>query len=151
MTTLADVLGFNLSSSQPDDQIAQMLAHLPPALLILDNFEQVVEDAGATIGRWLNEAPQLQFLVTTRVKLQLDGEYTCTLGPLSLADGIQLFIQRGHENGGLAAPTNPKFSPRVSSNISMDSLAIELAAAQLKQISPTLSNAKYINDLGPIG
>ena len=37
------------------------------ALLILDNFEQVVEDAGATIGRWLNEAPQLQFLVTTRV------------------------------------------------------------------------------------
>ena len=94
-TTLADVLGFNLSSSQPDDQIAQMLAHLPPALLILDNFEQVVEDAGATIGRWLNEA-------ATSVsghhpgQTQLDGEYTCTLGPLSLADGIQLFIQRGH-------------------------------------------------------
>jgi predicted ATPase len=52
-------------------------------LLVLDNFEQVV-DAAPLVGELLAAAPDLTVLVTSRIPLHLTGEREYTLPPLAL-------------------------------------------------------------------
>ena len=60
-----------------DDPVARLrtaIAGRGLCLVILENFEQVARHAEATLGRWLDVAPQASFLVTTREVLGLPGE-----------------------------------------------------------------------------
>jgi predicted ATPase len=50
-------------------------------LLLIDNFEQVVE-AAPLLSRWLERCPGLRMLVTSRAPLRLAAERTVPLGPL---------------------------------------------------------------------
>jgi hypothetical protein len=52
-------------------------------LLVLDNFERVV-DAAPLVGELLAAAPDLTVLVTSRIPLHLTGEHEYTLPPLAL-------------------------------------------------------------------
>jgi DNA-binding SARP family transcriptional activator len=54
-------------------------------LLILDNFEQVV-DAAPLVGELLTAAPALTVLVTSRIPLHLAGEHEYAVPPLALPD-----------------------------------------------------------------
>jgi len=59
-------------------------------LLILDNFEHIVERAAPLVGRLLAEAPPICCLVTSRQSLKLEGEHELALDPLpvpGLAEG----------------------------------------------------------------
>ena len=53
-------------------------------LLVLDNFEQVVE-AAPVVGELLAAAPRLKVLVTSRVPLRLSGEHEFAVPPLAPA------------------------------------------------------------------
>ena len=48
-------------------------------LLILDNFEQLVEHAPDTVSAWMGRAADARFLVTSRVLLGLAGEQVVDL------------------------------------------------------------------------
>ena len=53
-------------------------------LLVLDNFEQLVEAGRDDVARWLSGLPLLQLLVTSRRVLGLDGEAEHVLAALPL-------------------------------------------------------------------
>ena len=57
-----------------------------PALIMLDNFEQVLA-AAAELGRFLAACPELTVLVTSRSALQLRGEHEVPLEPARRARG----------------------------------------------------------------
>jgi hypothetical protein len=66
---VADVLSVPLGRADAATRIASVLASRGRCLLILDNFEQVVGAAGATLGLWLDRAEDARFLVTSRDRL----------------------------------------------------------------------------------
>ena len=63
-------------------------------LIILDNFEQVLEFAPQTLAAWHMLAESAHFLVTSRQSLALPAEQAYTLEPLSLQAGCTLFESR---------------------------------------------------------
>ncbi len=109
-----------------------------PCLLVLDNFEQVARHAPATLGAWLDAAPEARFLVTSREILGLPGEVLIPLSPLEPDAALDLFATR-------AAAVAPAFAlneantPTVRELVALLDhlpLAIELAAARARIMSP---------------
>src|SRR5690242_14833409 len=68
----------------PVDAIASSLAGRR-VLIVLDNFEQVVDAAGA-VARLVNAAPNAKLLVTSRMRLGIRAEHEFFVAPLSLPD-----------------------------------------------------------------
>ena len=83
-----------LRRSDPLAQLGHAIAGRGPCLVVLDNFEQLVEHAAATVGRWLERAEQASFLVTSRQRLGLAAEDTLAPAPLREEEGIALFLER---------------------------------------------------------
>jgi predicted ATPase len=108
-----------------------------PFLLVLDNFEQVLS-AAAVVAELLAACPSLKVLVTTRECLRIYGEQEFPVAPLEQNSAIQLFAQRA-----IAVRPNFRINPENSAAIReicsrLDGLplAIELAAARTKLLSP---------------
>jgi predicted ATPase len=103
-------------------------------LIVLDNFEQVV-DAADEVGRLLRACPGLRILATSREPLRIAGEREFPLETLAEAPAVELFRQRAE-----AVKPNFEGEYRVVAEICrrLDSLplAIELAAARVKVLSP---------------
>jgi predicted ATPase/DNA-binding XRE family transcriptional regulator len=64
-------------------------------LLLLDNFEQVI-DAAVDIADLLTWCPRVTMIVTSRTPLRVRGEHIIPLMPLALEDAIILFRTRAH-------------------------------------------------------
>ena len=80
----------------PGVQLGHAIATRGRCLVILDNFEQIVEHAEATVGRWADRAADAGFLVTSRERLRLAGEDVLPLEPLSIdSEGVELFAAAG--------------------------------------------------------
>jgi predicted ATPase/class 3 adenylate cyclase len=97
-------------------------------LLLLDNFEQVVEAAPA-LGTLLESCPNLKLLVTSRELLRIDGEVAYPLPPLTEGDALALFCERSRVDPD---ETITKLCRRLDDL----PLAIELAAARTMVLSP---------------
>ncbi|HUO45938.1 MAG TPA: DUF4062 domain-containing protein [Acidimicrobiia bacterium] len=134
--------------SSPLESLADALGSRQ-LLLVLDNFEQVV-GAAADITGLLGRSPGLNVLVTSRVALRVLGEHEFQVEPLavpaevtSLSDvtaaaAVQLFEER-------ARAIRPDFEVTTDNARSVATivrrldglpLAIELAAARLRMLSP---------------
>lgn len=124
-----------------------LVSHLrrQPALLVLDNFEQVL-DAAPAIARIAAACPRLKLLVTSRESLQVRGEQEQPVPPLGLdaagegglPPSMALFEQRARE-------VRPDFRVDADNRSAVDEicrrldglpLAIELAAARTRVLSP---------------
>ncbi len=135
---VAQGLEVALGPGDPALQLAQTIAARGRCLVVLDNFEQVVRHAEATLGRWLDRAPFAQFIVTTREVLGIPGEEVLALSPLAVDDAIELFTQRAS-----AASIGYVFGAEDAMAIRqlvtmMDGLplAIELTAARVRAVPP---------------
>jgi len=122
-------------------------------LLVLDNFEHVVE-AAAVVDEMLAAAPWLKVLVTSRVILHLYGEYEFHVPPLDIPDvgieihadrlsqygAIQLFVERAHANISdfTLTPANASSIVQICARVDGLPLALELAAARVKLLPPDL-------------
>jgi predicted ATPase len=126
--------------------VARLLVAFGPALLVLDNFEQVAPHAGATVEAWLAEIPELQLVVTSRERLRVAGEIVHELEPLSLPQGDDL---SGSEAATLwlarvrelcptyaAPPGDAPAVGRLLRELDGLPLAIELAAARFGTLTP---------------
>ena len=108
-------------------------------LIVLDNFEQVVGHAEATVGRWLDAAPNAAFLVTSRERLRIAGEQVLPLEPLSIDDeGVELFTLRARAQRPdfRLVPANEASVRRIVALLDGLPLAIELVAARIRVMSP---------------
>ena len=120
-------------------------------LLLLDNFEQVLEAAPA-VAELLAAAPRLTVLATSRASLHLRGEKEYPIPPLPLPDrrrlppldslpqyaAVALFIQRALDARPDFHMTNDN-APAVAEichRLDGLPLAIELAAARIKALTP---------------
>jgi predicted ATPase len=71
---VAQGLDVPLGRTDPVVQLGDAIAGRGPCLVILDNFEQVVDAAERSLGRWMERAPEARFLVTSRERLALRGD-----------------------------------------------------------------------------
>lgn len=109
-------------------------------LLVLDNFEQVV-DAAPAIANVMAQAAPVKALVTSQLPLRIGGERVYRLGPLpaagTVSPAIELFAAR-------AAQADPAFDldaqrddvARLVASLEGVPLAIELAAARTNVLTP---------------
>jgi predicted ATPase/class 3 adenylate cyclase len=102
-------------------------------LVLLDNFEQVVE-AAPTVAELLAGTPNSKVLVTSREPLHIESEQRYPLEPLRDDDAELLFAQR-------AQAVSPAFRPstavgEICRRLDGLPLAIELAAARVALLEP---------------
>ncbi len=138
-SAVAFSLGVELRSGDPLAQLGHAIAGRGRCLVVLDNFDPVVEHAGNTVGRWLEQAPQAHFLVTSRQRLDLLGEDVQAVEPLSIEVGVELFATRarGLLPGFVMAGTEAEAAREIVRLVDGMPLAIELAAARTRVMSPT--------------
>jgi predicted ATPase/class 3 adenylate cyclase len=160
ISAIAEILGVTAKDGHSLQQALGGSLRDKAMLVVLDNFEQVV-DAGADVERLLLAAPRLKVLVTSRTVLHRYGEQEFPVPPFALPDpgslpdvaslaryeAIGLFVER-------AAAVKPDFAltplnaPSVAEiAIRLDGLplAIELAASRIKILSPQA----IVKRLGP--
>jgi predicted ATPase len=123
-----------------------------PMLFLLDNFEHLIQ-AAPTVAELLAMGPNLKILVTSRAALRVYGEHEFPVPPLALPvsrsmssvellsqyPAVALFVQRA-----IAAKPDFELNPDNASSVTeicarLDGLplAIELAAARVKVLSPS--------------
>src|SRR5262249_39781734 len=78
-----------VAGQEPLDQLAQALLSQPNTLLLLDNFEQLVEEAPLRVRALRARTEVVKLLVTRRQTLPLEGEHEFYLAPLPLSAGAQ--------------------------------------------------------------
>jgi predicted ATPase/class 3 adenylate cyclase len=131
-------------------------------LLVLDNFEQVV-DAAPLVGELLSGCPGLKVLATSRTLLQIYGEHEYAVRPLELPDprhlppietlgqyeAIRLFTERARAAKADFSLTNENAPAVAEICARLDGLplAIELAAARIKLLSPQAMCSRLGNPL----
>jgi predicted ATPase/class 3 adenylate cyclase len=98
-------------------------------LLLLDNFEQVVE-AAPELGSLLESCPNLHLLVTSRELLRIRGEVEYPVPSLAQSEAVELFCTRSQ----LARSDDIAELCRRLDDLP---LAVELAAARTSALSPT--------------
>jgi predicted ATPase/class 3 adenylate cyclase len=150
-TAIAQALGLREDREVPAPTAVTNYLRDRDLLLILDNFEQVVE-ASPFVGELLVACPGLKVLATSRIRLQVRGEQEYPVRPLRLPDprrhvdaqsvtqyeSVRLFDERAlsvkptFEVTDANAPAIAEICTRLDGL----PLAIELAAARVRMLPP---------------
>jgi predicted ATPase/class 3 adenylate cyclase len=151
LPAIAQVLG--VTDAAGTSLPVALAAYLRPRqlLLVLDNFEQVLA-AALPVYDLLREAPQLTVLVTSRTVLRVAGEreYVVASLPVPAVDlddavaalaqnaSVQLFVERAQAQaaGFTLSSENAPAVAELCRRLEGLPLAIELAAARVKLLSP---------------
>ena len=136
---LRNVLRLPAVSPDPLEQVVWALSD-SPALLVLDNFEQLVDSGGAELVEvLLGRLPQLTLLVTSRRALGIPGERLFPLEALSLETSQALFLDRVQATrpGFHLTAGNRDDVLAVCQGLEGIPLALELAAARIRAFSPS--------------
>lgn len=149
------VHALGIAGDEGADPAARLRTHLRPRemLLVLDNLEQVAA-VGPALGELLGACPGLSMLVTSRIPLRVSGEQVFTVSPfpvpdvengahgnlaaLAATEAVALFVDRAE----VALPTFALTARNAPDVVAICRgadglpLAIELAAARLRLLSP---------------
>ena len=129
-------------------------------LLLLDNFEHLLP-AASVVSDLLAAAPLLTVLVTSRSLLRVRGEREEAIQPLELpaaeadveslanSPAVRLFVERAAEvkPGFALGPENAAAVGEICRRLDGLPLAIELAAARMKLLSPQAVASRLENSL----
>ncbi len=165
-STIASTLGMRDAGDEPLEARLKTFLRDEHLLLVLDNFEQVVE-AAPVVADLLAACPALKVLVTSRVRLRVSGEHEHTVPPLEVAEqeeaasvedvagsgAVRLFVARAR-----AVKADFALTPETASVVAticrrLDGLplAIELAAARIKVLPPAALLARLEKRLPLLG
>ena len=115
-----------------------------PAILVLDNCEQIIDAAASFTDELLLALPQLTVLATSRRPLELDGELVYPVPPLSMvaasdgpSEAVSLLVARARAADAAFELGAADAEAAVDLCRSLDGLplAIELAATRLRTLS----------------
>ena len=161
-TTIAQPLGIREEGGRPMLDILKDHLSRMEMLLVLDNFEQIIE-AAPLVAELLAAAPRLKMVVTSRELLNITAEVEFPVPPLDLPaldsgatfdelmanEAVMLFAERARA----ALPAfrltadNMTDVAAICSRLDGLPLAIELAAARVKVMSPAAVLTKLENRL----
>ncbi|MEO8392648.1 MAG: LuxR C-terminal-related transcriptional regulator [Chloroflexota bacterium] len=148
MMTIADTLGLQLFAERGtvEQQVRDYLRdkHL---LLVLDNFEHLLEGS-PQVANLLTAAAQVKVLVTSRERLNLDGETVYPLGGLPYPgqtdaenvldySAVQLFVECARRANSQFSAHDTASIARVCQQVQGMPLALELAAAWSGMLAPS--------------
>ena len=147
LPAIADIWSLRaIDRSDLDDVIDRHLASRR-LLLIVDNCEHLLDSVAPMVERMLRASPGLSMIATSREPLGIAGETVYRVPSLSLpeeagdpdsSESVRLFVDR-------ARLVRPDFSPRdgeldavlrICRRVDGMPLALELAAARLRTLSP---------------
>jgi predicted ATPase len=148
---IADRLQVRLEGTRsPLDALVEYL-RARRSLLLLDNFERVVDAAGQ-VAALVERCPRLQVLVTSRQVLRLQVERDYPVPPLDVPiasasaeqvlaqvpSGVQLFVERAQATrpGFRLTSANAAVIAELCRRLDGLPLAIELAAGRIRLLSP---------------
>jgi predicted ATPase/DNA-binding XRE family transcriptional regulator len=164
--TIAQNLGLKETTIQTPWE--NLVSHLRERklLLVLDNFEHLL-DAAPEVASLVASCPNLTVLATSRAPLRVRGEREYPVPPLKLPDisrtadveevskvaAVELFAQRARD----ASPAfelnrqNAAAVAKICRSLDGLPLALELAAAQARFLSPTVLLSRLDRALGTGG
>lgn len=122
------------------EAIATELARFGATLLILDNFEQLVDSASILVDRILDLAPNVHILVTSRARLRLSGEWVCELRGFSAdteeSDALTLLTDRIRRLRRDYSPTEVERAQLrdIATRLEGVPLALEVAAVRISAL-----------------
>jgi predicted ATPase/DNA-binding SARP family transcriptional activator len=135
------------TTSDVDEQLASTLQE-SELLLLADNFEQVLA-AAPNIARLLDAAPRLKIVVTSRAPLRIAAEREYAVPPLADDEAAELFISRAQAANATfdLSEQNAAAVAELCARLEGLPLAIELAAARTKLLSPAALLTRLTNRL----
>ncbi len=151
MPAIAQTLGIKETGGQAPLNLLKVFLLDKHLLLLLDNFEQVLPIA-PRLSDLLAVCPRLKILVTSRAPLHISGEHEFLVPPLAVPSlkqlptvetlsqyaAVALFLQRARMlmPDFQMTPTDARFIAEICVRLDGLPLAIELAAARSKLLSP---------------
>ena len=162
VTSIGNAIGFPFrDGAEPQEQLLRYLRE-KQMLLVLDNFEHLI-DGASMLTTILQVAPGIQMLVTSRERLNLQGEWVfemkglpypssaeeSSLEQIEAYEAVQLFLQnalRVHPSFRLDEE-NREWVVRICELTEGMPLGIELAAAWVRALSPQQIAREIENNL----
>ena len=153
-STIAQALGVRETANQSSQEsLKEYVSGLDqPMLLLLDNFEHLVS-AAPVIAQLLTTGPKLKIAVTSQAPLHVYGEHEFPVPPLALPDlksippldvltslpAVALFVDRAQavKHEFTLTRENAPAVAAICARLDGLPLAIELAAARIKLLSPS--------------
>ncbi|MFF0452837.1 protein kinase [Nocardia africana] len=152
IAVVAAALGLRNRSARPTLEVMAEVLFPLNLLLVLDNCEHLIEAVTTMTESLLRTCPQLRILATSREALSAGGESLFAVPPLGIPhstgrptlraaaryDAVALFAERGAAAvPGFEVTDDNKFSvAQICARLDGLPLAIELAAARLRTMSP---------------
>ncbi|MFE9686964.1 BTAD domain-containing putative transcriptional regulator [Streptomyces sp. NPDC006285] len=122
-----------------DDPLVRLTEHCAKRrmLIVLDNCEHVVDAAARLVEQLLERCPGLTVLATSREPLGVPGELLRPVEPLPEPYALRLFADRGAAaRPGFRIEDDPEAAAEICRRLDGLPLAIELAAARLRMLTP---------------
>jgi predicted ATPase len=141
-------LGLPLMTDRPAQDLVIDALHDRHVLLVLDNLEHLVDAAAPWLSHLLQRCPRVSALVNSRVPLRIAGEHRFAVEPLPVPElscdrveelaAVELFVQRASAivPGFKLTRGNAGIVAGICRAVDGLPLAIELAAGQIRLISP---------------
>ncbi|MFJ8012143.1 ATP-binding protein [Streptomyces sp. NPDC096339] len=124
------------AAADPSTQLVEHCAHRS-LLLVLDNCEHVIGAAAELAELLLTHCPGVRILATSREPLGVPGETLRPVEPLPPDHAHRLFAERGASSRpGFRADEDPAAVAEICTRLDGLPLAIELAAARLRLLTP---------------
>ncbi|MFF7393927.1 BTAD domain-containing putative transcriptional regulator [Streptomyces scabiei] len=127
------------AADRQDDPLVRLAEHCAGRrmLLILDNCEHVVDAAAHLVDQLLQRCPGLTVLATSREPLGVPGELLRPVEPLTQPHALRLLADRGAAaRPGFTVDADPEAAAEICRRLDGLPLAIELAAARLRMLTP---------------
>lgn len=105
-------------------------------LIVMDNCEHVIPQTAELARLLAISAPKVRVIATSREPLRVKGGTTHRLGSLALEDAVELFTERARAGGIWLGDERRAIIAAIVQQLDSIPLAIELAAPQLRSMSP---------------
>lgn len=157
---LADAIGDAMRLERPAQvgalqRVADALG-AAPTLLVLDNFEHLIEPGASVLSDLLQRVPTLTCLVSSRQALGVSGEREWTVFPLPTPDAaapldrlvecasVRLFVDRarGVRPDFAVTPRNAAAIAQICERLEGLPLSLELAAAWARVLTPAQMHSR---------
>lgn len=156
---LLQSLGYTTGGSQPPTEQLITTLRNRELLLILDNFEHLVEENASYVAQLLQEAPHLKLLITSRERLNLVEETVFDIDGLPFSkkdsldsDAAQLFVTHAQRHKFTFTPAGNDI-PAISQMCQLLEgipLGIELAAGSVRSARCAEIAQQIKNNLGAL-